>query len=130
MLQRTDIRPNIRAAALQIEHDIRDPLPRPVIGEFAATPCAMHGKSRLDEVAVLRARARRVKRGMLHEPDPLGRAARGDRLGERLHFRDRVRIGRQSRRRAPFDRRRIRGGQKRRVRVKTGVIQVENLRFG
>ena len=54
----------------------------------------------------------RVERRVLDQPDALGGASRGDRLGARFHLRQRLRVFGEARRDAPFDRRRAgRGGE-------------------
>src|SRR5208337_5553880 len=84
--ERGDIGAHVGPAPLEIEHDIGDPLPRPMIGELAAAAGAMYRKARVDEVAVLGARAGGVERGMLDEPNAFGRVPARDRLRPRFHF--------------------------------------------
>ena len=109
--ERGHIGAHVGPAALEVEHDISDPLPGSVIGELAAASGAMDRKTGFDEVAVLGARAGGVERRMLDEPDAFGRVAARDRLGARLHLRQRVGVLRQSRGDDPFDGRRIMEGQ-------------------
>ena len=78
-LERADEGAHVGAAAPEVEHDIGDALPGPVIGELAAAPGAMHGKARVEQIAVPRAGSRRVERRMLEQPDPLRRASLRDR---------------------------------------------------
>ena len=47
-LQRADEGAHVGATAPEVEHDIGDALPGPVIGELAAAPGAMHGKARVE----------------------------------------------------------------------------------
>ena len=119
--ERGHIGSHVGPTALEVEHDVSDPLPGPVIGELAAASGAMDRKTGFDEVAVLRARAGGVKRRMLDEPDPFGRVSARDRFGARLHLRQGVGILRQSGGDDPFDGRRIIGGQQRRARGKARI---------
>src|SRR5580704_9662671 len=76
---------HVRRAALEIEHDIADPLAGTVIGELAAAAGGMDGEARLDQLLRLRRGAGGVKRRMLNEPDQLARFAARDRRGARVH---------------------------------------------
>ena len=108
--ERGDEGAHVGAAALEVEHDIGHPLARPVIGELAAAPGAIDGKARVEEVGRLGAGPGRVERRVLDQPDALGGASLGDRLGARFHLRQRLRVFDQPG--APFDRRRAgRGGE-------------------
>ena len=71
--ERRHIGAHVRPAALEVEHDIGDPLARPVIGELPAAAGAIDRKARVDEVLGLGAgpggverrdarRARRARR--------------------------------------------------------------------
>ena len=75
-LQRGDIGAHVGPAALEVEHDIGDPLPRPMIGELAAAAGAIDRKARVDEVAVLGAGAGGGERRMLDEPTRSGFSSR------------------------------------------------------
>ena len=108
--ERGDEGAHVGAAALEVEHDVSDALARPVIGELAAAPGAIDGKARLDEVGRLGAGPRRVERRVLDQPDALGGASLGDRLGARFHLRQRCRVFDEAVRDAPFDRRRAGNG--------------------
>ena len=121
-----DIGPHVGPAALEVEHDVSDPLPGSVIGELAAAAGAMDRKAGFDEVALLRAGSGGVKRRMLDQPDALGRGSARDRLGSRLHLSQSVGILRQSRGDDPFDRRRVALGKQRRA---GGGAQIEHTGF-
>ena len=62
-LERADEGAQIGATALEIEHNVSDALSRPMIGELSAAPGAKNGKSRVEKVTFLRARACGVERG-------------------------------------------------------------------
>ena len=124
--ERGHIGSHVGSAALEVEHDVSDPLSGSVIGELAAAASAMDGKARLDKVALLGARACGVKRRVLDEPDALGRVSARDRLRARLHLHERVGIFRQSGCDDPFDGRRIMRGKQRRA---GGKARIEHGRF-
>ena len=110
-----------RPAAVEVEHDVGDPLPWPVIGELAAAADTMNRKARVNEVTFLGARAGRVERGMLDKPNPLGRSPVRDRVRSRLHFGESIDVWGQPRRDEPFDWRRAigrkHGGAQRKARI-------------
>ena len=108
--ERGDEPAHIRAAALEVEHDIDHPLAGAVIGELAAAPGRMDGKARLDQLLGLGAGAGGVERGMLDQPDELGRRPVRYGGGARIHDRECGRIVDQAPAGPPFDRRRGRGG--------------------
>ena len=121
MFERGDVGSHVGPAALEVEHDVTDPLPGSVVGELAAASGAMDRKTGFDEVALFGARAGGVKRRMLEEPDAFGRVSARDRIGARLHLHERVGILRQSGGDDPFDGRRIMGGKQRRARGKARI---------
>ena len=121
-LESADEGAHVGATAPEVEHDIGDALPGPVIGELAAAPGAMHGKVRIEQIAVPCAGSRRVERRMLEQPDPLRRASLRDCRRPRLHFRDRVGIGGDPRCDAPFHRRSAGRGKERRRRRQPGDV--------
>jgi hypothetical protein len=79
-------------ALLEVEHDVSDALSGPVIGVLAAASGPEHGKSRVKQVAVLRARAGRVKGRVLEQPNFLLRDAAFDRVNSGFHARYRIRV--------------------------------------
>src|SRR5579863_3496714 len=105
---------HIRPSALQIKHHISDALAGPMIGELAAAPRAENRKARVDEIALLRARAGGVERRMFEKPHAFGRLASGDLFDARLHGGDGVIVRDEAGRREPFDGRRAGCRQKRR----------------
>ena len=119
--ERGHIGSHVGPAALEVEHDVGDPLPGSVIGELAAASGAMDRKAGFDEVAVLGARPGGVERRMLDEPDAFGRVSARDRLGARFHLREGVGVLRQSGGDDPFDGRRIMRGKQRRARGKARI---------
>ena len=89
-----DIAAQVRPARPQIDHGIGDPLARPVIGELAAAAGAVDREAAwLQQVALARAGASGIERGMLQQPDPAAGLARlhGRHMG--LHGRHRFRVG-------------------------------------
>ena len=78
-----DIRP---VPALQVEHDIADPLAGAVIGVLAA-PAGPVDREAVggQEIGRLGAGARRIEGGMLQEPGQLRRGAGADILGPGIH---------------------------------------------
>ena len=60
--QRGDIGAHVWAAALEVEHDIGHPLPRPMVGILPAPSGPMDGKARVQQVAVPGAGAGGVER--------------------------------------------------------------------
>ena len=76
---------HVRRAALEIEHDIADPLAGTVIGELAAAARGVDRKARLDQLLRLRRGAGGVERRMLDEPDQFARFAARDCRYARLH---------------------------------------------
>src|SRR6185437_14924290 len=104
-LEAVDEGPDVAAAALEVEHDIADALPRPVIGVLPAAAALKHREAAgLDEIAVARARAGGIERRMLEEPHELRRGARADGGNARLHRRDRRLVGLGRIGDLPFDR--------------------------
>ena len=81
-----DIGAHVGAAALEVEHDIGDPLAGPVIGELPAAAGAKDRKAGVDQVLGPGARSGGVERGVLEQPDALGRAPVGDGVGAGLHL--------------------------------------------
>src|SRR5262249_59300336 len=70
-LEARDVAAHVRRAALQVEHDVSDTLPWPVIRELAAAPAGENRKARLDQVGGTGAGPRRVEwrgRGGGHRP--------------------------------------------------------------
>ena len=103
-LERGDEAAHVRAAALEVEHDIGHPLAGAVIGELAAAPGRMDRKARLDQLLGLGAGAGGVERGVLEQPDQLARRAVGYGGGARLHDRERRLVVDQAPADPPFDR--------------------------
>src|SRR5271169_2509287 len=102
-LQSADEGANIGASALQIEHDVSDALPRPVIRELTAAAGPEDGKAGVEKIALLGARARGIEGRVFEEPDALRRLPGGDRLDARLHRRDGFGVIGQARRNHPFE---------------------------
>ena len=100
---------DVRRAALEVEHDIADPLAGAVIGELAAASGHVDWKSRLDQFGRPCRRAGGVEGGVLEEPDQFRRLATGDRFGARGHGCKRGVIGHGRIAYQPFDRRRAGG---------------------
>ena len=75
-LQRGDETAHVRAAPLEIEHHVGDPLAGPVIGQLAAAPAVVDRKARLDHVAGFGAGAGGVERRVLQQPDEFGGSCR------------------------------------------------------
>ena len=78
---------HITRAGAQIEHEIADPLPRPVISIAPAAPRLDHVKARIEQFSTNRARSRRIDRGVFKQPDQFARAMFGNRgvaLGHRF----------------------------------------------
>ena len=92
-----------RPRSLEIEHEIADPLARPVIGVAPAAPGRDDGKARVEQVGGVGAGAGGVDRRVFEQPDQLARAARRDRRGARLHLGERLRIVGRAGVDAPFD---------------------------
>jgi hypothetical protein len=103
---------HVRRAALEIEHDIADPLAGAVIGELAAAAGAMDRESRFDQLLRLRRGAGGVKRRMLEEPDQFARFTARDCFGARVHGGKRCVVADALVAHAPFDRRRTGWRQK------------------
>ena len=72
-LQRGDKAADVRAAALEIEHDVGDPLAGAVIGQLPAAPAFVDRKPRVEQVSRLGAGARGIERRMLEQPDQFRR---------------------------------------------------------
>src|SRR5258706_11625473 len=75
----------IGLSILQIQHHIADPLSRTMIGVLTAASALESRKARIEKVALLRTRSRRVERQMFEQPDLLGRAPATDRLDALFH---------------------------------------------
>jgi hypothetical protein len=85
--------PHVAAAAFQVQHDIGDPLARPMVGELPAAAAAVDGKARrIEEVFVLGRGAGGIERRMLQQPHHLRCPARADIGDPPLHEVDRGRI--------------------------------------
>ncbi len=89
---------HVRRAALEIEHDIADPLAGAVIGELAAAARAVNREARFDQLLRLRRGAGGVKRRMLNEPDQLARFAARDCFARASPWRQALRRSRRGRR--------------------------------
>jgi hypothetical protein len=78
--------PHILVAAAQIAKRINHALPRAVIGITAAAPGLEYRETRgIDQLALLGAGARRVKRRMFQKPKQIGRFAGLDRRDAFFH---------------------------------------------
>ncbi len=105
-LDRGDEAAHVRRAALEIEHDIADPLAGTVIGELPAAADHMHRKTRLDQLLRPRGCAGGVKRRVLEQPDQLGRFAARDRRRAGRHAGKRAFVVDRAVAHEPFGRRR------------------------
>ena len=111
-----DIAAQVGPAALQVEHDIADPLARPVIGVLAAAPGGEDREAvRRQQIGRLGAGAGGVERRVLEQPDQLARRPRPDGGDPGLHDADRLGIGHQGRPGAPVRSVRARKSDCRRV---------------
>ncbi len=86
-LQAGDEAAHVLAAAVEVEHDIGDPLSRAVIGELPAAPGLMHGKTPIEQVLRLCRGAGGIERRMLDQPDHLIGRSLGDGRDPRFHER-------------------------------------------
>ena len=103
--ERRDEGSDVLPPPLEIEQHIGNPLPRTVIGIFAAAAGLENGEARrLDEIFGPRAGAGRIERRMFQEIDRFRRFTPVDRRDLRLHHRQGVRIRRQSLENGPCDR--------------------------
>src|SRR5262249_7951096 len=105
-LQTDDKPTDIRAAALEIKHDISDPLPGAVIGQLPAAAALKYWKTWIEYVGKVRACARRVERGMFQQPNEFIRPSGGDFSCSRVHESDGVIVRDGGIAHAPFDWRR------------------------
>ena len=103
---------HVRRAALEIEHDIADPLAGAVIGELAAASGGVDRKARVDQLLRPRRGAGGVERRVLEEPDQLARFAARDCFDARVHGGERSVVADAFVAHAPFDRRRAGWRQK------------------
>ena len=94
---------DILAALAQVDVEIADPLPRPMIGVAAAAPGIIDGETRVQQFGRVGAGPGRIERGMLQQPHPFARFARMDRSGARLHLGQRRRVIGRRGFGAPFD---------------------------
>src|SRR6185437_5372589 len=86
LLEPLDIAPEVGAVTLQVEHDVADALAGSMIGVLPTPAGAIDRKEPgIDQVRRLGARARRVERRVLEQPDQLRRAAGADRRHALLH---------------------------------------------
>ena len=77
---------DVPAAAIQVQHDIGDPLARTMIGELTAAPRPEHGQAGgIEQMLIARARTRRIEGRMLQEPYLLRMLAPGYGSGQPLH---------------------------------------------
>ena len=97
---------HVRSAALEVEHDVADPLAGAVIGELAAAAGGMHWKARLDQLVRPCRAAGGVKGRVLEQPDQLRRFALRDRCRARRHARERALVIDGGLAHQPLDRRR------------------------
>ena len=89
-LQRVDVEPDVRLAAVEIEHQVGDPLAGAVIGVLAAAPGPVDREAiRRQQVRRLGAGAGGVERCVLHQPDALGGCSLADGGDAGLHGGDR-----------------------------------------
>ena len=94
LLEPPDVRPEVRPAALQIEHQVGDPLTRAMIGVLATPAGREHREAgRRQQVLGARAGTGGVERRVLEQPAQLRRATGADRLDPLLHDGQRVGIG-------------------------------------
>src|SRR5260370_4613067 len=103
-LKTSDIGPHVRPPPLQVEHDIGHPLAGTVIGELTAASGRKHRKTGVEEVTGLAAGPGGIERGMLQQPDQLGRLAGSDLGYPRLHGRHSLEIRYRPVGYPPFDR--------------------------
>ena len=98
--------PHIAAAALEIEHDIGDPLSRPVIGVFAATARPVNRKpARRQQVRLIGAGSCGIERRVFDQPDQLVGRSPCDGFGTAFHERHRLFVVGQPGRHEPAHRR-------------------------
>src|SRR5262249_60982123 len=101
-LERRNEAANVRGPALEIEHQVGDPLSRTVVGEL---PAAAGGEDRepgFEQLLRPRAGAGGVERRMLEKPHELAGVAPRDRVRARIHGRERRRIRDEPLAAAPF----------------------------
>ena len=85
-LEPPDVRPEVRTATLQIEHQVGDPLARAVIGVLAAAAGREHREAgRCQQVLGACAGTGGVERRVLEQPAQFWRPAGADRLDPLLH---------------------------------------------
>src|SRR6516164_720694 len=100
-----DMTAYIRSASGEIEHDIGDALPGPVIGVAAAAAGPVHRQaSRVEQILVAGAGPRGVERRVLEQPDEFRSHTGSDRCGPRLHLVDRGLVIDRNRADSPLDR--------------------------
>jgi hypothetical protein len=105
LFERGDEGAHVLAPALQVEHDVGDPLARPMIGVFAAASGREDREAvGVDQVFDTGAGAGGVKRRVLDQPDQLGCGTGADRLGTCFHQGKRIGVAGQAGLDAPFDR--------------------------
>jgi len=96
---------HVRAAALEVQHDVDHPLAGAVVGELAAAPAPVDREAvGLQQVPGRGRGAGGVERRMLDQPHQFRRRAGVDRPGPQLHGGDRLFVVQQTRLDPPFRR--------------------------